>query len=123
MGRSHTRQTHLANETKALAGDGADQLLLLAVVADCFARGIDAARQGRVGHDAPAPHCRDEVTLADDAIAVFNQMDQKIEYLWFYRNHLGAAAQLSAIYIKPMTGKHKFHVVAPVSTSPAYLKE
>ena len=38
----------VADEAEALARDGADQLLLLAAVADRLSRGVDAAGQGRI---------------------------------------------------------------------------
>ena len=48
-------RAHGADEAQALARDGADQLLLLAAVADRLSRGVDAAGQGRVRHDPAAP--------------------------------------------------------------------
>ena len=49
---------HRADEADALARDGADQPLLVAAVADRLARGVDAAGQRRVRHDAAAPDRR-----------------------------------------------------------------
>jgi hypothetical protein len=63
-------RAHGADEAKALARDGADQLLLLAAVADRLARGVDAAGQRRIRHDPAAPDRSDEIVLADDAVAV-----------------------------------------------------
>jgi hypothetical protein len=41
-------RAHLTDEAEALAGDGADQLLLRAAVADRVSRCVDAAGQGRI---------------------------------------------------------------------------
>ncbi len=80
-----------ADEAHALARNGADQFLLLAAVADRLARGIDAAGQRRIRHDPAAPDRRDEIVLADDAVAIFDQENQEVEHLRLDRNGLGAA--------------------------------
>jgi hypothetical protein len=41
----------------------------------------DTAVEGGIRDDATAPYRRNEVVLADDAITVFDQVDQKVEYL------------------------------------------
>ena len=81
-------RAHVADEAEALARDSADQLLVLAAVADCLSRGIDAAGQGRIRHDPAAPDRSDEIVLADDAIAVLHQVNQQVEHLRLdvYRN-------------------------------------
>ena len=104
---------HVAHEAQALARDGADQLLAMAVVADRLARGVNAAGQRRIGHDPAAPDRRDEIVLGDDAIAVLHHVDQQVEYLRLDCNRLGAAAQLAPVDIKRVIGKDKLHVAAP----------
>src|SRR5262245_25273832 len=54
--RRHLALAHDAHEPNALAGGGADEALLLAVIADGAPGGVDAARERRVGHDATVPH-------------------------------------------------------------------
>src|SRR4051812_43768745 len=44
----HAFLTHRADKPNAFAGDGADQALLIAIIADCSARRIDAADQARL---------------------------------------------------------------------------
>ena len=117
------RPAHVANEAKPLACDGADQFLLLAAVADRLARGVDTAGQGRIRHDSAAPDRGQQIVLADDAVAVFHQVDQEIEHLRLYGDNLGAAAQLPPVRIKPMIGKEKFHVIALLPAAAAGLKE
>ena len=68
---------HLADETESLAGDGSDQALLFAAVADRLAHRIDMAGQGRLGDDPPAPDRLQQIVLADDMIAVPHQMEQQ----------------------------------------------
>src|SRR5216683_813345 len=107
----------VAHEAQALARDGADKLLAVAVVADCLARSVDAAGQGRIGHNAAAPHRRNEIVLCDDAIAVLHNVDQQIEYLRLHCNGLGTTAQLTPVDVKRMIGKDKLHVAAPNRTA------
>ncbi len=116
-------RAHDADEAKALARDGADQLLVLAAVADRLARGVDAAGQRRIRHDPAAPDRSDEIILADDAVAVLQQVNQQVEHLRLDGNGLGTAAQLASVGIKRMIGKEKLHVGAPKSGCEAVLKE
>ena len=104
---------HVADEAQALARDGADQLLALAIVAHRLARGVDPAGQSRIRHDAAAPHRRDEIVLRDDTITVLHNVDQQVEYLRLHCNGFGAAAQLAPLDVKRMIGKDKLHVAAP----------
>ena len=85
---------HVADKAQALARDGADQPLLVAVVADRLADGIDPAGQRRFRDDAAAPDRRDQVVLADDAVAVLDQADQQVEHL---RLHGARARRRAAV--------------------------
>jgi len=96
---------HVADETESLAGDGADQLLVVAAVAERLAGGVDAAGQGGIRHDPAAPDRGDEVVLAHDAVAVLHQVDQQVEHLRLDRDRFEAPAQLPPVGIKPMIGK------------------
>ena len=108
-------QAHSADEAKSLARDGADQLLIFAVVADRLSRGVDTAAQRRIRYDPAAPDRSDEIVLADEAVAVLHQVNQQVEDLWLDRNELETAAQFAAADIKRMIGKEKLHV-APEPT-------
>jgi len=114
---------HRPDETEAPARDGADQLLVFAAVADRLSGGVDAAGQGRIRHDPAVPDRGDEVVLADDAVAVLHQVNQKVEHLRLDGDGLGAAAELASVGIKPMIGEDKLHVAAPNPDSRAALKE
>src|SRR5882724_6517489 len=99
-----------ANEAKALARKGPDQLLLLAIVADGTSSGVDAAVERRVRYDPAAPHQSNEIVPADDVIAVLQEMDQQIEHLRLGRDQLAAASQLATAGIKGVIIKAKSHV-------------
>lgn len=70
-----------ADEAESLARDRADQFLIFAAVADRLSRGVDAASQRRFRNDPVAPHRADEIVLADNAVAVLQQINQKVEHL------------------------------------------
>ena len=115
--------SHVADEAKALARDGADQPLLLAAVADRLARGIDAAGQRRFRNDAAAPDRVDKVVLADDALAVLHQVIEQVEHLRLDGNRVGAAPQLAPVRVEHMIAKEKLHVAAPFAISNLGLSE
>jgi hypothetical protein len=99
-----------ADETDAPARGGADQPLRFAAVADRLARGVDAAREGRIRHDSPAPDRRDEIVLADQAVAVLHQVGQQIEHLRLKRDLLAAAMELAPAGVEDMIGEEKLHL-------------
>src|SRR5262249_12821420 len=106
---------HGSDETEALARDGADQLLLLAAVAERLARGVDAAGQRRIRHDPATPDRSDEIVLGDDAVAILHQVDQEVEYLRLDGNALGAAAQLATVGIERVIVKEELHVAPQIA--------
>ncbi len=71
----------LADEPESLAGDGADQALFLAIVADRLADRIDMTGQRRLGNDPSVPYRIEQIVLADDVLAVLDQMDEQVEDL------------------------------------------
>ena len=75
-----------------------------------MAHRVDAAVDRRVRDDAAAPHGSDQIVLADDALAVAEQMQQQIEYLRLDLNDLAAAAQLAPLGIEQMIGKLEPHL-------------
>jgi hypothetical protein len=56
--------------------NGADQLLLPAVVTDGAPRSLDAARQRGIGNGAPVPDPLDQFVLADDAATVLDEVEE-----------------------------------------------
>src|SRR5262245_24677935 len=72
---------NLADEAKPLAGDGADQSLLIAAVADRTPHSGDPAAQRGIRNDAAIPHVRDQILLADHALAVLDEIVEEIKNL------------------------------------------
>src|ERR1700712_4102301 len=99
---------HGADEAKAFARKGPDQLLLLAVVADGISSGVDAAVEGRVRHEPSAPHPGNKVVPADDLVAVLQEMDQQIEHLRLGRDQLAAAPQFATTGIEGVIIEAKY---------------
>ena len=83
---------HLADKAKTFPRDGADDGLIPAAVADRLARRVDPAGQGRFRNDPAIPDIFDQIVLGDDALAIFDQINQQIEDLRLDRDVLAAAA-------------------------------
>src|SRR5258708_7010671 len=58
-----------------------------------MAGGLDPAVDGCVGDDAALPHALDQIVLADDAIAVLQQIEQQVEDLRLDRYRLAGPAE------------------------------
>ena len=86
--------THLTHEANALARQRPDQALLRAVVADCGARRIQAAAEGRLGDDATVPHGFQQVVTADDPIPRLDQKREHVEDLRLDRDQVVTLTQL-----------------------------
>src|SRR5690606_497165 len=67
---------HVAHEAEAFSWEGANEVLLLAAVANGLANGIDMAGERRFRNDASAPHGLDYAILAHHMIAVLNEVEQ-----------------------------------------------
>jgi len=94
--RYATAVAELTDEADALALDRLDQPLRFAAIAERLTSGIDAARERGFRNDAAAPDRCDQVVTADHAVAVFDQIDEEVEHLWFDRNRSRAAPQFPA---------------------------
>ncbi|MNF84439.1 hypothetical protein D3C84_668000 [compost metagenome] len=66
----------LANEAVTLARHRANQALFLTGIADGLAHRIDVAGDRRFRNHPAAPHCPEQVILADDAIALADELQQ-----------------------------------------------
>ncbi len=91
---------HAANKAHAFAWDGAHEFLLPAAVTNCFAHRIDPAVESRIRNNTTAPNRCDEITLADDAIAVLDEIDQQIEDLGLDRDDRTGRTQFAALAIE-----------------------
>ena len=67
---------HHADKADAFARERADQPLLVAIVADGGPYRIDAGGKRRFRNNAPAPDCLKNIVLADDAVAIGDQVFQ-----------------------------------------------
>jgi hypothetical protein len=77
--RTHQRAfpvLELPNKADAFARQRADQPLLVAIVADRSPDSIDACSESGFRHNAPAPDCLKNIVLADDAMAVCDEVFQ-----------------------------------------------
>ena len=70
-GRRHGTRWH--DEAEALAVQGADEALALAVVPERLARGLHAARDRRVRHHPAVPDLLDDLVARDEAVPVLDQ--------------------------------------------------
>src|SRR5262245_38349396 len=91
---------HAANKAHAFAWDGAHEFLLPAAVTNCFAHRIDPAVESRIRNNTTAPNRCDEIILADDAIAVLDEIDQQIEDLRLDRDDRTGRTQFAALAIE-----------------------
>src|SRR5690606_14916297 len=67
-----------ADEPVALAVHGSDQDLVLAVVADVGAHGLDATVDRGVRDDAAAPHAVIELAASDDPVAIRDEIREEL---------------------------------------------
>jgi len=77
----------------------ANEGLVLAVVTDGAPRRTDTRAECGLRNDTAMPYRFDQLILAHDSIAVSNEIDQQIKYLWFDRNNHAGASQLLSRHI------------------------
>ena len=82
------------DEAVAAAVDGLDDALLGAVVADGAAGRLDATRERRLADEAVAPDVVEQLVLADDAVAVLDEVGEDAEDLRLDRHGRAGVAQL-----------------------------
>ena len=89
-----------SDKPHALAGDGADQALLLAGVVQGAAGCIDAARERRFRHDAAVPDRVEQIVARHHALAIAHQKIDEIEHLRLDRDQRVRPAQLAPLRIE-----------------------
>src|SRR5215469_4831486 len=109
---------HLADETDALAGEGADQALCRPVVADCPTRRVDPRGQRRFRDDPSAPYRFDQIVLADHSMPLMHEKRQQIEDLGFNCDQLTPATQFAALDVESMVAKRQNHADPPGGSRP-----
>jgi hypothetical protein len=98
-----------AHKTNAFADCRADEPLLFAAVLDHAARGVDAAGERRLRHDASAPYRSEQIVSAHQSIAIADQKLQQIEYLRLHRQQRGSSAQLAPIGVENVSFEQEPH--------------
>jgi hypothetical protein len=91
---------HGCDPAHALSGKRAHKFLLVAAVADGPAHRVNAAGQGRFRDDAAAPDRFNQIVLADDAIAIRDEINQNVENLRLDRDNGAAQAQFTALAVE-----------------------
>src|SRR5262245_3614777 len=89
----------LSNEPISLARNRANKSLFLATVPDGLPQRVDAAGYRRLGDGPPTPNRFDQVVLADYAVSVLDEVDQKIEDLWSGRDQSRPALEFSPLKV------------------------
>ena len=105
----------VAYEANTLAGQRLDQPLFLAAVADRLAGAVQSRRQRRFRNDASAPDGGHEIVLADDALAIADQIDEDIENLRRKGNQVAAVPQLPAVSVEHVVFEQVKQLAAPLA--------
>ncbi len=87
-------------ETEPFSYNGSYQALLLAAVANGVTDCGDTAAERRFRNDAPIPHRRDQLILADHVITIADQILQKVKHLRFDANEVHAPPQFPPFDVK-----------------------
>src|SRR5262249_15288100 len=93
-GRRRTVLVNVADKAKSAFVQRADEALVVAAVAERPPCCADAGAQRRLRDDAALPNHVDQFVLADDPIAVANQVNEQIEHLRLDVNGRAGASQL-----------------------------
>ena len=81
VGRLQSRRLDVADETKSALVHRANESLIVAIVAERTPRGADAGAQRCFRHNAALPNRIEQLVLADDPVAVTNEVNEQIEHL------------------------------------------
>jgi hypothetical protein len=75
-------------------------VLRFTIVADRPPNQVDAGGQRRLRNNSSIPDCGHKIVLADDAVAVGDQVDQQVEDFWFNGQQIAVAAKLAPLRIE-----------------------
>ena len=93
-----------------------DKLLVLAIVSDGSAGGIDVRAQGRLGHDPAFPNCGQEIVLTDHAFAIADEVNQ---HLWRDRDDTSAAPKFAPVGVNKANLRTSSAIAASSTAVPA----
>ena len=91
---------HDTYETHAFARQGADETLVFSGITNGASNGVHAGAQCRFRDDPPIPDGGDQVVLADNPVAVLDQIFEEIEDLRGNGDLLRPATQLAPVRVK-----------------------
>src|SRR6266567_3323017 len=100
---SSGRLTSVANppyEAMSSAGEGANEALFSAGIADCMAHGSQSAGQGGLRYRTTVPDGGNDVVFPDDALPVVDQVMQEVENLRLDIHDIAAAAQFPPVGVE-----------------------
>jgi len=98
--RLNSRRRHRPHETISVALDGANEPLIFAVVPNGTADSGYSTAESRLGNDATPPDAGEQVVVADDAMAIANEMKKDVEDLRFDADGDDAAPKLPSLFVK-----------------------
>ena len=101
------------DEAEAAPGDGTNDILVAAGVADGGSRGADAAAQRGVGDDSAVPNGIDQLVPGDGAVVVFDEKVEHAEDLRLHRNRLAGALQIVGQGVECELAKPVNHRLTP----------
>src|SRR5262249_19766986 len=93
------------DKSKSFTGDGPDKSLFSARVTNSGTRSIDATGQGRVRDNPSAPHSREQIVSAHDAITISDQVGKNVKDLWLHSDELRVALELAPLNIEREAAK------------------
>src|SRR5262249_13818348 len=101
---------NLADETKAALVHGANEALIVAAVAYHAPCGADARAQRGLRDDAALPNHIEQLVLADDPVAVTNEVNEQIEHLRLDVDDRAGTPQLMARNVDLAVGESEVHI-------------
>ncbi|MCY1400555.1 hypothetical protein D9M71_156480 [compost metagenome] len=72
----------------------------------------------RLRNDPAAPHRLEQIVLADNAIAIADELQQQVENLWPDGHGLPAQGQFPALLIEHVVSKHELQSRYPLAERP-----
>jgi hypothetical protein len=73
---------------------------MFATVSNGTAHSGYSAAESRLGNDATTPDAGEQVVVADDAMAIANEMKQDVEDLRFDADRVGASPKLPSVFVE-----------------------
>jgi hypothetical protein len=111
-GRRGVVIVNVADEPKAALVQSANQVLIVAAVAECAPCRADAGVERRLRDDAAVPDGVEQLVLTDDSVTISNEVNEQIEHLRLGVNDRAGASQLPPRDVDLELGKTVVQAVA-----------